>query len=196
MTTRINLRDWRRERRELRKKQFAQMMGMGALAALAVVGISWTAMNGAVDNQQARNQRLQGEIKEMDQKIKEIEDLEKVRSNLLARMRVIEDLQANRAATVHFFDEIVSTLPDGVNLTSLKEQAGAVTIEGIADSNGRISTYMKNLDASPWFADPRLVVIKTNDKNKLHKSEFTLSVKVLNRPEDKQDGDDDEVTEQ
>lgn len=194
MTTRINLRDWRRERRELRKKQFAQMMGMGALAALAVVGISWTAMNGAVDNQQARNQRLQGEIKEMDQKIKEIEDLEKVRSNLLARMRVIEDLQANRAATVHFFDEIVSTLPDGVNLTSLKQNGGSVTIEGIADSNGRISTYMKNLDASAWFADPRLIVITTNGKNSTSKSKFTLSVKVLKRPSDKK-ADDDEGTE-
>ena len=176
MTTRINLRDWRRERRELRKKQFAQMMGMGALAALAVVGISWTAMNGAVDNQQARNQRLQGEIKEMDQKIKEIEDLEKVKSNLLARMRVIEDLQANRAATVHFFDEIVSTLPDGVNLTSLKQNGGNVTIDGIADSNGRISTYMKNLDASPWFADPRLIVITTNDGTRYHFYGFLGSI--------------------
>lgn len=196
MTTRINLRDWRRERRELRKKQFVQMLGLGVIAAVAVVGASWAAMNGAVDNQQARNQRLQGEIKEMDQKIKEIEDLERVKSNLLARMRVIENLQANRSATVHFFDEVVSTLPDGVNLTSLKESDDTVTIDGIADSNGRISTYMKNLDASPWFADPRLVVIKTNDKNKLHKSEFTLKVKALNRPEDKKAADDDEGADQ
>ncbi|NGY06498.1 PilN domain-containing protein [Solimonas terrae] len=194
MTTRINLRDWRRERRELRKKQFAQMMGLGAIAAIAVVGISWLVMSGAVDNQQARNQRLQAEIKEMDQKIKEIEDLEKVKSNLLARMRVIEDLQANRAATVHFFDEIVSTLPEGVNLTSLKQAGGSVTIDGIADSNGRISTYMKNLDASPWFADPRLIVITTNDKSSGNKSKFTLSVKVLKRPSEK-NADDDEGTD-
>src|SRR3546814_3576895 len=98
-------------------------------------------------------------------------------------MRVIEKLQANRSATVHFFDEIVSTLPDGVNLTSLKESGGAVTIDGIADSNGRISTYMKNLDASPWFSDPRLVVIKTNDKNKLHKrsEEHTSELQSLMR---------------
>src|SRR3546814_6411078 len=78
-----------------------QMLGLGVFAAVAVVGASWAAMNGALDNQQARNQRLQGEIKEMDQKIKEIEDLERVKSNLLARMRVIENLQANRSATVH-----------------------------------------------------------------------------------------------
>lgn len=195
MTTRINLRDWRRERRERRKKQFAQMMGLGALAAVGIVGISWLVMSGAVDNQQARNQRLQAEIKEMDQKIKEIEDLEKVKSNLLARMRVIEDLQANRTATVHFFDEIVNTLPEGVNLTSLKQDGGNVTIDGIADSNGRISTYMKNLDASPWFADPRLIVITTNDKNSANKSKFTLSVKVLKRPSDKKGSDDDEGSE-
>src|SRR3546814_14094076 len=72
MTTRINLRDWRRERRELRKKQFVQMLGLGVIAAVAVVGASWAAMNGALDNQQARNQRLAGEIKEMDKKNKEI----------------------------------------------------------------------------------------------------------------------------
>ncbi|NKF21157.1 PilN domain-containing protein [Solimonas marina] len=186
MTTRINLRDWRAERREQRKKKFAAMMGLAAFGAAAVVVVSMVVMNAAVDNQRTRNSRLQAEIREMDQKTKEIEDLQKVKDNLLARMKVIEDLQANRAATVHFFDEIVSTLPNGVNLTSLKEQGSSVTLDGIADSNGRISTYMKNLDASPWFADPRLVVIKSNDKDHQRKSSFTLTVKVLNRPDDKQ----------
>lgn len=186
MTTRINLLDWRKERRERRQKQFAAMMGLGVVAACFVAGMSWAAMSSAIDKQQARNDRLRAEIREMDQKIKEIEDLEKVRSNLLARMRVIEELQANRSAMVHFFDEIVGTLPDGVSLTSLKQVGNAVTIDGIADSNGRISTYMKNLDASPWFDDPRLVVIKSNDKNTQRKSEFTLSVKVLNRPGQKE----------
>lgn len=189
MTTRINLLDWRAQRREQRKKQFATMMGLAAGAAFVLVLAAYTAMNGAVDNQQARNERLRAEIREMDQKTKEIVELEKVKANLLARMNVIEDLQANRSATVHFFDEIVSTLPEGVNLTSLKQQQDTVTLDGVADSNGRISTYMKNLDASPWFTDPRLVVIKSNDKDKQRKSEFTLSVKVLNRPEDKKSAD-------
>jgi type IV pilus assembly protein PilN len=184
MTTHINLLDWRAQRREIRKKQFATMMGFGALGAIAVVAASWAAMSGAVDSQQARNERLRAEIRETDQKTREIEELEKVKANLLARMNVIEDLQANRSATVHFFDEIVSTLPQGVNLISLKEQGGSVTLDGVADSNGRISTYMKNLDASPWFSDPRLVVIKSSDRDRQRKSEFTLSVQVLNRPED------------
>src|SRR3546814_18304835 len=76
------------------------MLGLSVIAAVAVVGASWAAMNGALDNQQARNQRLQGEIKEMDQKIKEIEDLERVKSNLLARMRVIENMQAKDRKSV------------------------------------------------------------------------------------------------
>jgi type IV pilus assembly protein PilN len=195
MTTRINLLDWRRERRDRRKKEFAALMGFGAIAAAIFVGVSYGAMTGAVDNQQARNARLKAEIHDLDDKIKEIAELEKVKNNLLARMRVVEELQANRAATVHFFDEIVSTLPEGVSLTGLKEAGGRVTIDGIADSNGRISTYMKNLDASPWFSDPRLVVIKSNDKNRQRKSEFTLSVKTLNRPDDKAATTDSEVTE-
>ncbi|WP_028007334.1 PilN domain-containing protein [Solimonas flava] len=195
MTTRINLLDWRRERRERRKREFASMMGLGLIAAVAVVGAAYAAMTSAVDNQSHRNDRLRAEIREMDQKITEIQELEKVRNNLLARMRVIEELQANRAATVHFFDEIVNTLPEGVSLTALKEQGDQVKIEGIADSNGRISTYMKNLDASPWFADPRLVIIKSSDKNRQRKSEFTLEVKALNRPADKTKAADAEVSE-
>lgn len=195
MTTRINLLEWRKERRERRKREFTSMMGLGVIAAVAVVGAVYAAMTSAVDSQNQRNERLRAEIREMDQKITEIQELEKVRNNLLARMRVIEELQANRAATVHFFDEIVNTLPEGVSLTALKEQGDQVKIEGIADSNGRISTYMKNLDASPWFADPRLVIIKSSDKNRQRKSEFTLEVKALNRPADKTKAADAEVSE-
>ncbi|WP_028081138.1 PilN domain-containing protein [Solimonas soli] len=196
MTTRINLLDWRKERRERRKREFAGVMGLGALAAVAIVGASWAAMTGAVDSQNQRNERLRAEIREMDQKIKEIAELEKVKNNLLARMRVIEELQANRAATVHFFDEIVNTLPEGVSLTGVKESGDRVTIDGVADSNGRISTYMKNLDASPWFSDPRLVVIRSSDRNRQRKSDFTLSVKALNRPKEKgAPTEDSEVTE-
>ncbi|MGH8447117.1 MAG: PilN domain-containing protein [Solimonas sp.] len=195
MTTRINLLDWRKQRRERRKREFVSLLGLGGIAALAIVGASWAWMTGEVDTQNARNERLRTEIKEMDQKIKEIAELEKVKNNLLARMRVIEELQANRTATVHFFDEIVNTLPEGVSLTGVKEQGARVTIDGVADSNGRISTYMKNLDASPWFAEPRLVVIKTNDKNVQRKSDFTLTVTALNRPADKTAAAEQEVTE-
>jgi type IV pilus assembly protein PilN len=185
MSTRINLLDWRLARREKRKKQFIAMMGGGAALAAVIVGIGWLYMTNAVANQQERNAYLRTQISEMDQKIKEIQELEKVKANLLARMRVIEELQASRAATVHFFDEILNTLPDGISLTTIKQAGNVVTIQGIAESNGRISTYLKNLEDSMWFDEPRLVVIKTDEKERLRKAEFTLVVKSLKKPGDK-----------
>lgn len=113
----INLLDWREERRERLKKQFAQGAIAGVLvAALAVFG-GMKFMDSAIDHQTQRNNMLKAEIKAIDRKIKEIEELERVKANLLARMRIIEELQASRSQTVHFFDEIVNTLPDGVFLT-------------------------------------------------------------------------------
>lgn len=181
MATQINLLDWRQAKRDRLKQQFFVLLGVGAALAAALVLLGYLSALQAIDHQKQRNEYLKQQIAEADQKIKEIQDLEKTKANLLARMRVIEELQASRTATVHFFDEIVNTLPDGVSITSLKQQGASVTIDGIAESNGRVSTYMKNLEASQWFADPKLVVIKTTEKDKQRKSEFTLQVKNLTR---------------
>lgn len=184
MIIRINLLDWRSERRELRKRQFNVMLAAAAVTSAGLVAISIMLAGNAVDHQNARNEYLRQQIAEVDLKIKEIQELEKVKRNLLSRMRVIEELQASRSATVHFFDELVNTLPEGVNLTSVKQTGTGVVIEGIAESNARVSTYMKNLDASKWFADPKLVVIKTSEKNSQRQSEFQLQVKNLTKPSD------------
>lgn len=195
MTTRINLLDWRAERRERRKQQFISMLGLSLVASAALVGLGWTTMGSAVASQQERNAFLQKQIQETEQKIKEIEELEKVKANLLARMRVIEELQASRSASVHFFDEIVTTLPEGVTLKSLKQQGAQVTLEGTAESNGRVSTYMKNLEASPWFDEPRLVWIKTTDKDAARRGDFQLQVKSLTTPNEASTGSESEVLE-
>lgn len=177
--TRINLLDWRQARRDLRKQQFLRLLGLSAtVSALLVFFIVFLA-SGAVDHQKLRNEYLKQQITETDEKITEIKNLEKTRANLLARMQVIEALQASRTATVHFFDEIVNTLPDGVSLTSLKQTGGNVTLSGVAESTGRISTYLKNLDATPWFTNPKLVEIKTFEKDRQRKAEFTLQVTNL-----------------
>ena len=126
---------------------------------------------------------LKAEITLVEKQIKEIEELEKVRSNLLARMQVIEQLQQSRAQTVHYFDEVVNTIPEGVYLTSLKQEGTKTLIDGVAESNGRVSTYMKNLDASPYFADPLLVVIRTGEgdaKDARRLSKFSLQVTEVN----------------
>jgi type IV pilus assembly protein PilN len=182
MSTRINLLDWRAERRARRKQQFMVLLGLGFVISAAIVAVGYLAIGRAVEGQQERNQFLVQQIAELDVKIKEIQDLEKTRQNLLSRMKVIEQLQQSRSATVHFFDEIVNTIPDGVYLTSLKQSGQNITIDGIAESSGRISAYIKNLDSSPWFKDPRLVVIKTGEKNKQRNSEFELQVTNLTKP--------------
>ena len=182
--TKINLLDWRNARRQQRKQQFMLLLGLTFLASAAVVLITYLGMDAAISHQQERNKILQTEIAALDKQIKEIQELQRVKANLLARMRVIEQLQQSRSATVHFFDEIINTLPDGVYLTGIKQSGADVTLDGIAESNGRISAYMKNLDASPWFKDPKLVVIRTSDKNHLRNSEFQLKVTNLTKATD------------
>lgn len=179
--TKINLLDWRAERRARRREQFLQYLVLAFIVAAAVVGFAYFGMTRAISAQEARNEYLKQQIAEVDQKIKEIEDLERTKQNLLARMRVIEELQGSRAATVHFFDELVNTIPDGVTLLSVKQTGDTVLIEGVAESNGRISTYIKNFESSPWFAEPRLVVIRTSEKNKQREGAFTLQVKNLTK---------------
>ena len=182
--TKINLLDWRNARRQQRKQQFMLLLGLTFLASAAVVLITYLGMDAAISHQQERNKILQTEITALDKQIKEIQELQRVKANLLERMRVIEQLQQSRSATVHFFDEIINTLPDGVYLTGIKQSGADVTLDGIAESNGRISAYMKNLDASPWFKDPKLVVIRTSDKNHLRNSEFQLKVTNLTKATD------------
>jgi type IV pilus assembly protein PilN len=179
MAVKINLLDWRTELNNLRKQQFFAMLGLGAALAVGGVAIVSYGVSDAITYQQERNTFLQAQIAEMDKKIKEIEELEKVKANLLARMKVIEQLQASRAAMVHFFDEILNTLPEGVYLKSMRQSGASVTIEGVAESNNRVSAYMKNIESSRWFAEPRLVVINTKDVNKRRQSEFQLTFKNL-----------------
>jgi len=175
----INLLDWRQELREKRRKRFFAVLILSALAAALTVLAGVGVLNERVDHQKARNELLRREIAELDKQIVEIQELEKVKANLLARMRVIEKLQATRSAMVHFFDEIVNTLPEGVYLTSLRQTGDDVAIDGIAESNGRISTYMKNLEGSQWFTDPSLIVIRTVERDRRRQSEFSLRVKNL-----------------
>lgn len=185
---RINLLDWREARREQRKKQFLTALGAAALGALGLVALGVFAYNSAIDNQQARNRFLQAEIAEIDKQIAEIEALEQTRDNLITRMRIIEELQQSRSQIVHYFDQIVETLPEGVYLTSLKQNGKTTTVNGIAESNGRVSAYMVNLDESDWFDDPRLVVIKGTTGGSQRAAEFTLNFRTVNLQQQDDEG--------
>ncbi|MGB1580082.1 MAG: PilN domain-containing protein [Nevskiales bacterium] len=187
----INLLDWRNERRERRRKQFLTALGMAAAAAVAAVLLGLFYMNSAIDYQNQRNTFLQLEIKKIEKQIREIENLERLRADLIARMQVIERLQRNRAESVHYIDEIVNTLPDGVYVTSLSQSGTQTKLTGIAESNGRISTYMKNFDANDRFTNPRLVIIRAKSADYRRLSDFTMTVKSISPK--KQDGDAEEA---
>ncbi len=187
---RINLLPWRVERRKLRQKDFMGMLALavaaGVLASFLVVG--W--YNGRISNQNSRNEYLQGEITKVDTQIKEIEELDKKKSKLLARKEVIEQLQANRSQMVHLFDSLVRTIPDGVSLSAIKQEGDILTLTGRSQSNARVSTYMRNLEGSGWMTNPDLNIIEAKEGNAGLPYEFNLKVKLANpnAPKDGEEG--------
>ncbi|RLA37101.1 MAG: pilus assembly protein PilN [Gammaproteobacteria bacterium] len=156
----INLLPWRDQLRKERQQRFFVTMAVTAVIAGLVVGGVHIQIQTMIDFQKARNNRIQQEITAADKKIKEIQQLEKRKADLIARMQIIESLQASRPEAVHVFDELVQTIPDGVHLGSFAYKGKAVALAGVAQSNARVSTYMRNLDGSPWFGDPRLLQIQ------------------------------------
>jgi type IV pilus assembly protein PilN len=135
------------------------------VAGIALVVIGGWYLGGRIENQEARNRFLEQEITVLDQKIAEIQSLQKTRDELLARMRVIQELQGNRPVIVRIFDEMVRTLASGVHFRNLKMEGTRLSVEGVAESNNRISSLMRNLDNSDWFANPNLKSIKEDPEN-------------------------------
>ena len=157
---RINLLPWRAERRKQRQKEFGVMLALAAVAGLALWLAVNTYYNAQIEGQRARNAFLDQQIAQVDERIKEIDELDRQRARLLARKDVIEKLQASRSQMVHLFDSLVRTIPDGVMLTSLKQEGERLTLEGRSQSNARVSTYMRNLEGSGWMTRPELSIIE------------------------------------
>lgn len=177
---RINLLPWREELRAQQQKDFVTQVVLAAVFGAAIWGLWHMQMAGMIENQNSRNSFLQAEIKELDKEIREINDLEKTKANLLARMNVIQELQSNRPMSVHLMDELVRTLPDGVHLTQFQQNSTNLTINGVAQSNARVSAYMRNIDSSDWLANPGLQVIETRKSERSRTAEFTLTAKQRN----------------
>jgi len=162
---RINLLPWREWERARKKKEFLGNIAGVLAAGVAIVFVVGWYLNGQIEDQQARNRFLEAEIEVLDKRIAEIQDLQKTRNELLARMRVIQELQGNRPVIVRVFDELVRTLASGVHFKTLKYEGTQLTVEGVAESNNRISSLMRNLDGSDWFARPNLRSIKEDPQN-------------------------------
>ncbi|MCJ0825541.1 PilN domain-containing protein [Luteimonas sp. 50] len=189
---RINLLPWRAERRKLRQKEFVTMLGLAALAGVVLWFVVNTYYNNQISGQNERNAYLQDQITQVDKQIKEIEELDQKKAKLLARKEVIEQLQANRSQMVHLFDSLVRTIPDGVTLTSIKQEGDKLTLSGRSQSNARVSTYMRNLEGSGWMTKPDLSIIEAKDGEPGLPFTFTLSVTLAN-PNAPKDSDGDGV---
>ncbi|MEX1668873.1 PilN domain-containing protein [Zhongshania guokunii] len=174
----INLLPWREERRELIKQQFLVVLGGVAVLGALLVILAMSIVNSAISDQEARNNYLQGQITKINKEVAEIRDLEKRRQQLLDRMTIIQDLQGTRPLIVRVFDEMVRTLPDGLFYTSVVRNEKRINVEGIAESNNRVSSLMRKLDASPWFADPNLTAVSAASAYGDQASSFKLSFQI------------------
>ena len=177
---RINLLPWREERRKARQVQFNILAGVTAAAGALAVGLFYLAMDTAISIQNDRNKFLSDQITLMDKQIEQIKDLQDTKQNLLARMQIIQQLQQSRPVVVHLFDQLVKTLPPGVYLTSVAENGDGLSIEGTAESSARISTYLRNIDASPWMGDPNLQVVQ-KDPQRSGAQHFAITAKVVDK---------------
>ncbi len=175
---RINLLPWREQLREERRKQFLVILGGIFVLSCGAVFLGDQYLSGEIARQEARNAFIQQNIAKLDVRIKEISELKTRRQQLLARMKIIQDLQGNRPVIGHVFDQLVRTLPDGVYFRELKMQGDTLSISGEAESNNRVSNLMRNLDASDWFASPTLIEVKATTAGAVDQANtFQLTVK-------------------
>lgn len=175
---RINLLPWREEKRKARRQQFYALTGMIVVLAGLIWFLGFTIINGYISAQEQTNKYLESETAKLDKEIAEINRLKGDINALLERKRIIETLQANRAETVHLFNELARQIPEGVYLKSIKQSGAKINLTGYAQSNARVSTLMRNLDASPVLERPDLVEIKAAIVNNRRLAEFNLNITI------------------
>lgn len=174
----INLLPWRQVYREEKKREF-----IGIIVAVVVVALLgayfWvSSVQSAIEHQNARNQLLKREIAKLDAQVKEISEIKKVRDDLLARIKVITDLEGTRPVIVRYFDEMARAIPDGVWLTKIERKDKIVTIEGVAESYNRIASFLRNLEASDWYASHNLISVDAAPSEGDDASIFKMTVET------------------
>lgn len=173
---RINLLPWRETERARSKRTFIA----NAVAAVAITGLLGLAVHlyiaSLITYQDERNAFLMQAIKQLDQQIKEIKDLEDTKARLIARMSVIQQLQGSRPEAVHLMDEIVNTVPYGVYLTNVQQSVRTVAMKGRAQSNARVSGLMRNIEASEWVETPTLTVVENKERTSTGLNHFEVKL--------------------
>ena len=188
---RINLLPWREELRKQRQKSFGIA---AALAVLLGIAVTWNVnlfIQGRIDHQNERNQKLETEIARLDALIEEIAGLERQKDRLLARMEIIEELQRSRPDSVHLFDQLVRILPEGVFYRNVTQVDRKVEITGMAESSTRVSALMRNVESSDHLHEPGLEVVEatTDEESGARWSRFTVSAMQIGQKSDEDSGE-------
>ncbi|CAN4275967.1 PilN Tfp pilus assembly protein PilN [Methylophilaceae bacterium] len=178
MIIRVNLLPHREIKREARQRQFNLMALLTASGALALVVLNYSFINSRIDTQLSRNARLEAGIVQLDQQIGDIKNLQEKIGVMLARKQVVENLQINRSQSVVVLDELSRQLPEGMYFKSIKQQGPLLSLEGVADTNARVASLVRNLTASKWLENPQLIEIKSVLVNGIKQNEFLLTVQI------------------
>lgn len=185
----INLLPHREAARKRRRDAFNVALGTSALIGGLIAGLIFLWFQSEIESQQDRNQLLQNEIKQFDAQIKDIAGLESEIAALRARQQAVEDLQADRNLPVHLLTELVAQLPDGVYIASMRQENQSVTLQGVAQSNERVSELLRNLaNNTPWFTKPELVEIVAGSvalspREQRRVANFTIRVRLVRSSE-------------
>ena len=184
---RINLLPWREAERKKRQRDFGVAMAGGVVAAILCVLATIFVYSQRIDNQEQRNARLSDEIAELEKSIEEIDGLERQKERLLARMEIIEQLQASRPEIVHLFDEVARQMPEGVYLNGMKQVGSNVEVRGVAQSSTRVSALMRQIDSSEWMKNPEVERVETTTSGASRQAEFIVKLKQESASSDTED---------
>lgn len=185
----INLLPHREAARKRRRENFYAALGASALVGGLIAGGAYVWFETQISNQDSRNQFLQAEITKLEAEIREISTLQSEIAALRARQQAVEDLQGDRNMPVHLMNELVRQLPDGVYLTTMKQDNQTVTLQGMAQSNERVSELLRNLgNSSPWLVKPELIeitaaTVSLSPRDQRRVANFTMRI-GLKRPTD------------
>ncbi len=180
----INLLPWREELRQEKQRQFLSVLGLVAILGVVFMLGAYKIYSDKLDGQRERNDYLTKQIRELDSKIKEIETLEKERRELVDRMNLIQDLQKSRPQVVHLFDEMVTSVPEGVNLSLIKRTKDTLTFDGVAESGPRVSNFLRNIEISKWIKRGDLKEINDDKDSGANRKTFVLESKVSSPSEE------------
>ena len=185
----INLLPHREERRKRRKIAFFAGLGAAAVVGLAVIGVWYLVVEQLISGQQQRNEFLSRQIATLDVQIKDIASLKAEIASLKARQKAVEDLQIDRNIPVHILNELVRQVPEGIYITSVKQDGQTLGVTGVAQTQERVSEFLRNTAYnSEWLVKPELIESKATTvqgANREQKRLFDFSVRLtVKRPQD------------